>query len=327
MSGHRLSVVVPAYNSWHTLPRLLESLAGGSSVPDEVIVVDDGSDTYRPVLLDGLQVRWSRLAHQGPIAARNAGWSMATGEWIVFVDSDCTVDPEWCESYRRAMDQCSDEVAILEGPLKESCPKAFFRHWAENTSPGRFPTANVAYRRETLSAIGGLDARFRWGRFYFREDSDLALRAGKAGSAVWVPGALAVHHGRRIGFARKLLEAGRYALDPELVATHGWSGMAVDGVRLGGIRVPAPRQISAVVVTVLWILALVLGRHVLVLAMLAAILRMAFVLSREGFRPVELPLVLFEQALEPVVLACALLLGTVRTVALHQKGAAANAGI
>lgn len=310
MSEVTLSVVIPAFNAGTTLPRLLSSLADGSDGPDEVIVVDDGSEIFTPLRQEGLPLRWLRLDHQGPIAARNAGWRDASGQWIVFLDSDCSVDPGWCAAYRCAMAE-HQEAGVLEGPLQETFRYGFFRHWAENLRPGRFPTANVAYRRDVLEAIGGLDPMFRWGRFYFREDSDLALRALRHGRAVWVAGALARHHGRPIRFGRKLQEACRYALDPGMVLRHGWRGVGVDGVRFGPLRLPAPRQTSAVLVTALW-LGAVFWRPLLAVAAVAAICRAAFVFSREGVLWREVPLAMAEQLLEPVVLCAALVLGAIR---------------
>lgn len=309
MSRPTVSVVVPAYNAGRTLPRLLKTMAEGTDVPDEVIVVDDGSQSFEPVAQAGLPVRWVRLDHQGPIAARNAGWRSAKGEWIAFVDSDCSVTPGWCAAYRSAM-ETHPHAGILEGPLQETFRRGFFRHWAENPRPGRFPTANAAYRRDVLVELGGLDPRFRWGRFYFREDSDLALRAMRMGAAVWVSAAVVYHHGRAVGLVRKLQEACRYALDPVLVWRHGRRGLMVDGVRLGPLRIPAPRQISALACTLLW-LAMPFCHFLWLPAALGTALRMAFVFSREGLMLREAPAAILEQVLEPFLLCVALVAGTV----------------
>lgn len=321
-----ISLVIPAYNSWRTLPQLLASIASGSDRPDQVIVVDDGSDRFELPSVDGLRVEWVRLEHQGPIAARNAGWRAATCPWVIFLDSDCTVHHEWCAAYRRAV-ECQPEAVLMEGPLQETFRHGFFRHWAENVGPGRFPTANVAYRRDVLIAIGGLDPQFRWGRYYFREDSDLALRAQTHGSAAWVAQALAYHHGKRIGFRRKLLEAWRYAMDPPLLCRHGWPGLVVDGMRLGRARVPAPRQLTAVLVTALWAVTLLAWHQIMPWAVASAVGRAALVLSREGVLAFELPGALVEQLVEPVVLTSALVAGSIRMLGLRRRRGIFNASV
>ena len=318
MSARRLAVVIPAYRASGTLQHLLDSLAAGSDRPDEVIVVDDGSPDFQPLSASGLSVRWVRLEHQGPVAARNAGWRAAQADWVAFVDSDCSVAPGWCSAYRAAI-AAHPQAAVLEGPLHETYTVGFFRHWADNRRPGRYPTANIAYRRDVLAAIGGLDPLFQWGRFYFREDSDVALRALALGPGVWVGDALARHHGRRVGVWRKLREAWRYALDPLLVRRHGLRGLRIDSVALGPWRLAAPRQMSAVAVTLLWVGGLVW--HPLALGALAgSVVRGAFIISREGCVPVELPLVILEQLLEPVALTGALVAGAVRVFALGGAG-------
>lgn len=310
MSAARLAVVVPAYCASATLPRLLASLADDSDRPDMVIVVDDGSPDFEPLSAPGLDVRWIRLAHQGPVPARNAGWRATDAEWVAFVDSDCSVAPGWCAAYRAAIAAHPDAV-VLEGALHETYTAGFFRHWAENRRPGRYPTANIAYRRDVLGAVGGLDPLFQWGRFYFREDSDMALRALALGPGIWVGEAVARHHGRRTGLWRKLREAWRYALDPPFVRRHGLRGLRIDGVPLGPFRVVAPRQISALGVTLVWCGAL-LWHPLAMGALVATAVRTAFVVSREGWAPTEVPLVLVEQLLEPLVLTAALAAGAVR---------------
>lgn len=311
MSKPSIAVVVPAFNSDATLKGLLESLARGDDRPDEVIVVDDGSKDPPAASHEGLDVHLVQIPHQGPVAARNAGWRAAESAWVAFLDSDCTVDEGWCRAYRCAAAQHAETAALLEGPLRETSRPAFFRHWAENVGPGRYPTANVAYRRQVLERIGGLDASFQWGRFYFREDSDLALRALKVGDAVWVPEAVALHSGRPISLGRKLTEACRYALDPGLVARHGLNAFWVDRVRIGPVVVPAPRQLSAF--TVCLLAAGAVAWHVLIAPLVAVwLLRAGFVLKHEGCRRAELPPALAEQIAEPIVLVAALMAGTAR---------------
>lgn len=318
MSAPRLAVVVPAYRASATLPRLLDSLASGVERPDEVIVVDDGSPDFEPFSVPGLSVRWIRLEHRGPVAARNAGWRAAEAEWVAFVDSDCSVAPGWCAAYRAAIAAHAD-AAVLEGALHETYTAGFFRHWADNRRPGRYPTANIAYRRDVLAALGGLDPLFQWGRFYFREDSDLALRALAFGLAIWVEDALVHHHGHRAGPWRKLREAWRYALDPPFVRRHGLAGLRIDGVVVGPWRLVAPRQISAVGATLLW-LAAVLWHPMVLAALVATAIRAAFVVGREGCAAREVPMVVVEQLLEPLVVSGALAAGAVRMLAFHRTG-------
>ncbi len=90
-----VSVIVPAYNSSGTLGRALDSVYAQSSLPCEIIVVDDGSDDWeesrriavsRP---DSIAVRFMHLdENQGPSRARNVGIMAAQGRYLAFLDSD-----------------------------------------------------------------------------------------------------------------------------------------------------------------------------------------------------------------------------------------------
>lgn len=102
MTSNTLSLVVPVYNVAAYLPACLESIAGQSRMPDEVIVVDDGSTDSCPDILKSFsaripQMRVIRQENGGLSAARNTGLAHATGEWLAFLDSDDRLDRHHCE--------------------------------------------------------------------------------------------------------------------------------------------------------------------------------------------------------------------------------------
>lgn len=88
----KVSVIIPAYNAAGFIGAALESVCAQTALPDEVIVVDDGSSdgTAREVAAFGRAdlVRYVHQQNQGASAARNAGLDAATGEWIAFLDAD-----------------------------------------------------------------------------------------------------------------------------------------------------------------------------------------------------------------------------------------------
>lgn len=89
-----LSIIIPAYNSAKYINRCLDSIFSQENELDiEVICVNDGSSDDTLSLLKKYQIREPRLKvfdqpNSGASAARNAGISLANGEWIMFVDSD-----------------------------------------------------------------------------------------------------------------------------------------------------------------------------------------------------------------------------------------------
>jgi len=92
----RISVIIPTFNRAHSLPRALHSVLNQTLPPEELIVVDDGSNDNTEALIRETfpQVRYIRQVQQGVSAARNRGIEMAQGDWIALLDSD----DEWLPS-------------------------------------------------------------------------------------------------------------------------------------------------------------------------------------------------------------------------------------
>ncbi|MDA3897415.1 MAG: glycosyltransferase family 2 protein, partial [Desulfobacteraceae bacterium] len=100
-----ISVVIPSYNSMHTIRQCLDSVISQSiNQPYEIIVVDSSGD-QTPEIVGGYRqrVRFFHLSQKTiPAIARNIGIGHATGEYIAFTDSDCIVDSSWLENIMRA---------------------------------------------------------------------------------------------------------------------------------------------------------------------------------------------------------------------------------
>lgn len=91
-----ISVVIPTYKRPDLLARLLESIAGQSLPPNEVIVVDDASemDEAYDACIESFRDRIPNLIYRrllrnvGAPHCRNVGLREATGEWVALVDDD-----------------------------------------------------------------------------------------------------------------------------------------------------------------------------------------------------------------------------------------------
>jgi glycosyltransferase involved in cell wall biosynthesis len=89
----RVSVVVPVHDTERYLQECLESVVSQSLKDIEIICVNDGSSDGSADILSEYASRDDRITvidqtNQGPSGARNAGFSVACGEYILFVDSD-----------------------------------------------------------------------------------------------------------------------------------------------------------------------------------------------------------------------------------------------
>jgi glycosyltransferase involved in cell wall biosynthesis len=86
-----VTVVVPTYNRAALLDETLRSILAQTVLPDEIIVVDDGSTDQTPEVCarQPKLVRYVRQANSGlPAVARNRGIQESKGEWIALCDSD-----------------------------------------------------------------------------------------------------------------------------------------------------------------------------------------------------------------------------------------------
>ena len=95
--GPLVSVIVPVYNAEKSLSRCVQSIQIQSYQNLEIILVDDGSTDHSVDICDAFAAHDLRIhvVHQkncGVSYARNTGISMATGDYICFVDSDDWVD-------------------------------------------------------------------------------------------------------------------------------------------------------------------------------------------------------------------------------------------
>ena len=88
-----ISVIVPYYNTEDFLERCVNSITAQTYKRLEIILVDDGSVDSSFLLAEKLAEKDSRIRniqvpHGGVSAARNKGLEVASGELIMFVDSD-----------------------------------------------------------------------------------------------------------------------------------------------------------------------------------------------------------------------------------------------
>ncbi len=92
MSQNKISAIIPTFNRAHTLKRALVSVLDQTVPCKEIIIVDDGSSDETEELLkpyiESQKIKYVKTINRGVSAARNLGVSIATGDWVSFLDSD-----------------------------------------------------------------------------------------------------------------------------------------------------------------------------------------------------------------------------------------------
>ena len=133
----RISVVIPTHNRAPILARCLDALV--PQRPDEIVVVDDGSqDGTRELLAQREGVRGIHRARAGGrSAAKNTGVEAARGEVVLFLDDDAIAQPGLVDRHREHHDRHPGSHEALLGhvtwsPEVEVTPHM---HWLENGGP------------------------------------------------------------------------------------------------------------------------------------------------------------------------------------------------
>ena len=102
-----VSVIVPAYNAETVLPLCLDAIVGSTYQPHEIIVVDDRSSDGTFAVARQRGVKILRMERQsGPGASRNLAAQVATGEILLFVDSDVVITADVIGRLARHLHVC-----------------------------------------------------------------------------------------------------------------------------------------------------------------------------------------------------------------------------
>lgn len=149
-----VSVIVPVYKVEALLPKCVDSLLAQTYDRLEIILVDDGSPDRCGEICDAYAAKDSRIKviHQknaGLSAARNAALDMASGTYLMFVDSDDWVEPETVEY----------SCGLLQ---KYGVPMAYFGNYDVDGATGEETLGMCPEKEEAISAVTFVERMFHW---------------------------------------------------------------------------------------------------------------------------------------------------------------------
>lgn len=245
IDGHGLqfSLIVPTLGRSEQIVRLLDSLERQTSRDFEVIIVDQNEAdllAHLDTAKRNFPVRRLRTpGERGASRARNRGWRIARGEYLVFPDDDCWYPEDFIERARRAMVERGLD-ALTGRPVDEQgrTINGRFQAQAGWITPKNVWTTQIewlaVFRRDLVERIGGYDETIGIGAaspWQSAEAQDLMLRALGTGARCWYDPDLHGHHDElpRDGSRAARCKARRYARGAGYVLRKhrlGWAASA-----------------------------------------------------------------------------------------------------
>ncbi len=212
---YEYSIVVPVFNRPDEVGELLESLCAQTRAGFEVIIVEDGSQTDSRSVVESyagrLDVKYFAKQNSGPGLSRNYGAERAGGEYIIVLDSDVVVPPDYLQA---VSDELARQPTDAFGGPDRSHPSFTDTQKAISYSMTSFFTTggirggkkkldkfyprsfNMGVRRDVYLRLGGFS------RMRFGEDIDFSIRIFKAGCSCRLFPKAWVWHKRRTDFRK-----------------------------------------------------------------------------------------------------------------------------
>ncbi len=214
-----ISVIIPSYHSTHSIAACLQSLLAQQTADEFEIVVVNSSDDATIALVERDFPAVKTVQLPGRVfagTARNTGVKNAAGDLLVFIDSDCTVPPDWLERIASRHQEGYEALggAIIDGS-PTVCSRAEYPLETIDFAPGNrmrevgfVSSANCAFSRRLFDEHGGFP-EIRAG-----EDMVFCHRLTSAGvKLLFDPAVRVAHHNPVVfgAFVRKQLMHGEHS--------------------------------------------------------------------------------------------------------------------
>jgi GT2 family glycosyltransferase len=213
-----VSIIIPNWNGKRFLEECLHSIEKQTFCGFEVIFVDNGSTDGSAEWVEERYGHWVRIIRNrenlGFAEGNNVGIRVARGMYIVLLNNDTVVEPDWLEELIKPVEgdstvgMCASKVRSYDQPkVLEATGELLFRDGLNRArghlevDRGQYdsdleiffpPGCGGLYRKVMLDEIGLFDEDF----FAYGDDTDLGIRGRLAGwRCVYAPRAVVYHKG------------------------------------------------------------------------------------------------------------------------------------
>ncbi len=193
----QFSLIVTCYNQASFIQEAVKSALAQSYQDREIIVVDDASTDGSSKLIEQHRnaITFMPLKENaGPAGARNAGVSLARGEFVVFLDGDDLLLPWALEVYHRIIELKSPKLILgrmrwFEGalpaheisPIPNNISLVDYENFMQKDRPYRASASAMVIDRAALNEVQG------WTKGIFpMDDHDLLIKLGYSGRTVQI---------------------------------------------------------------------------------------------------------------------------------------------
>jgi glycosyltransferase involved in cell wall biosynthesis len=173
------SIVIPSFNRAHIINRAIQGILEQTFQDFEILIVDDGStDNTKGIIEEystDARINYHFQNNAGVSAARNTGAKLATAAFLIFLDSDDTVEKSWLRDFHDSLVNQNYDIAYCNITVLKPAgtPKKInaANPYGNNTGKGANIPGSWAIKTALFFKIGMYDTLIKFG-----ENSELRLR-------------------------------------------------------------------------------------------------------------------------------------------------------
>lgn len=200
----KIAIIVGVYNEEKHIANLIEKLLRQTHMPNEVIIVDDGSNDSTADIVKKYSKKYPIIKYfyqdrRGPAAARNTAWRNSNCDVCIFTDGDCEPEENWVKELISPF--YKEEIGASAGAYKTINKNSILARFIGYEIDWKYRnygkeikahgTYNLAVKKSILLEIKGLDDSYP---FPSGEDWDMTYKISKKYKIIFVPSAIVGHY-------------------------------------------------------------------------------------------------------------------------------------